>query len=169
MSSATPNGSSHLNSWAVEDQTGPESATPLQVKSGNKTKSIKKKCFPHATATHAQTEHAADWPARKLFLCRSSPLPMSGTDLGQSWLMGPQLPGGFLSGGSNACSLTVNTNTVLPDAPVWNVSKFKIYSDVIIVGLDGCEGTGKDAQWSDSMASAHMPGALSTPRVFVLV
>lgn len=35
---------------------------------------------------------------------------MSGTDLGQSWLMCPQLPGGFWSGGSNACSLTMNTN-----------------------------------------------------------
>ena len=36
---------------------------------------------------------------------------MSGTDLGQSWLMCPQLPRGFWSGGSsNACSLTMNTN-----------------------------------------------------------
>lgn len=36
---------------------------------------------------------------------------MSGADLGQSWLMCPQLPRGFWSGGSNACTLTMNTNT----------------------------------------------------------
>lgn len=36
---------------------------------------------------------------------------MSVTYLGQSWLMCPQLPRGFWSGGSNACSQTMNTNT----------------------------------------------------------
>lgn len=123
------------------------------------------RCFPHAAPAQAQTEHAVDWPERKPFLCRSSPLPMSGTDLGQSWLMDPQLPGGFLSGGRNACSPTVNTNTVLLDVP--GIYKISIYSDVIIVEVDNSEGICRDAQRSNSMASAYVCCCVNTQSVCV--
>lgn len=60
--------------------------------------------------THTNTHTGAHRLWRKPSPCKPTSLPMSGADLGQSWLMCPQLPGGFWSGGSNACSLTMNTN-----------------------------------------------------------
>lgn len=50
--------------------------------------------------THTHTHAHRLW--RKPSPCKPTFLPMSRTDLGQSWLMCPQLPRGFWSGGSNA-------------------------------------------------------------------
>lgn len=74
---------------------------------------------PHLQ-THVDTEEEAenththiDQPEADRLERKPSPSsPMSGTDLGQSWLMCPQFPRGFWSGGSDACSLSMNTNAL---------------------------------------------------------
>lgn len=72
---------------------------------------------PHLR-THVDTEEAAENThterpeADRLERKPSPSSPMSGTDLGQSWLMCPQFPRGFWSGGSDACSLSMNTNAL---------------------------------------------------------
>lgn len=60
--------------------------------------------------THADWRGSRQTHARILTVEEPPPFPMSGTDLGQSWLMCPQLPRGFWSGGSSACSLALHTN-----------------------------------------------------------
>lgn len=81
-------------------------------------------CFPHARIAltlayscrhQSGSRHNTLW--RKPSPCKPTSLPMSGTDLGQSWLMCPQLPRGFWSGGSSACSLPMNT-----DAEYYSIS-----------------------------------------------
>lgn len=49
--------------------------------------------------------------------------PVSGTHLGQSWLMYPEVPWGFQSGGIGAYSLTMSTNT-------WYCLSIKKYTPV---------------------------------------
>lgn len=92
---------------------------------------------------------------------------MSGTDLGQSWLMCPQLPRGFWSGGSsNACSLTMNTNAeyywillLYSSHRQDNVSKFahaksdnqnswlSLYTSCCVNTMSGCVCAGFMAAW----------------------
>lgn len=71
----------------------------------------------HQANTHAHRL----W--RKPSPCEPTSLPMSRTDLGQSWLMCPQLPRGFWSGGSSACSLTMNTDAELNITPILEMKR----------------------------------------------
>lgn len=97
-------------------------------------------CYSIHLHTYAHSEEAAGkhthahrlW--RKPSLCKPTSLLLSGTDLGHRWLMCPQIPRGFWSGGSSACSLTTNTNA----ENYWILLLYSIINGVIRITSRQC-------------------------------